>query len=115
MAKKRIMWMLGATIGGGAAAQRPAPKADSATVVVTLRVMDAETGRPMPAPALQLGCRTQTGQVCSVRQRVESASQRREGVVKFEVSGDAFAIYEASAKLQDCNVWAEPAAGELSV
>jgi len=46
---------------------------------------------------------------------VESAAERQHGVVKFEVSTDAVAIYEASAKLEDCNMWSGAAAGELPV
>lgn len=113
MAKKRIMWMLGATLSGGAAAQKPSPKTDSATETITLRVMDGDTGLPMRSPKLELGCRTTSGQRCSVQRRVDTVADRQQGVVKFEVSSDAMAIYEASSKLEDCNLWTPPVAGEL--
>jgi len=115
MAKKRIMWMLGATLSGGAAAQKPSPKTDSATETITLRVIDGDTGLPMRSPKLELGCRTATGQRCSAQRRVENSSERQQGVLKFEVSADAAAIYEASSKLDDCNLWSAPRADELPV
>jgi len=105
MAKKRIMWMLGATLSGGAGAQKPSPKTDSATETITLRVLNGDTGLPMPSPKLELGCRTAAGQRCSVQRRVETAADRQLGVVKFKVSGDASAIFAASPKLEDCNLW----------
>jgi hypothetical protein len=115
MAKKRIMWMLGATLSGGAAAQKPSPKSDAPTVTITLRVMDGETGLPMRSPKLELGCRTAAGQRCSVQRRVQTADESRQGLVKFQVSADAAAIYEASAKYQDCNLLTAPQIGELPI
>jgi hypothetical protein len=113
MAKKRIAWMLGATLsGGGAVAQRPSPRGASPTVVVSLRVMDGETGMPMRSPSLELGCRTESGQRCRVQRRVETKAEWQRGIVKYEVSTDAAAIYEASARDKDCNLWTETATDE---
>jgi hypothetical protein len=73
------------------------------TMVVTVRVFDGPTGQPADAKKVHLFCRMSDGSVCPLMRRLETKTERKSGVARFEVPDQAATIYQYGSGAAECN------------
>src|ERR1700677_5061418 len=73
------------------------------TVVVTVKVFDGPTGQPADAKKVHLFCRMSDGSVCPLMRRLETKTERKSGVARFEVPDQAMTIYQYGTGAAECN------------